>query len=315
MTLAFAATNSATANDILPSTQLTFTEQQRLQVVQDLPLADMFIDADRSIWLAGRTSVWKWTPTAKRLQRIKVISPTDKDTLRFLTPVAPNLLAAASNEALILVNLEPYLVTRYEHPMLNHGKTKNLAVDGDHIIWTHQDGIIKLNAQTKVMENLKQSPRLQGDELAFFANNTGKLWIGRGQNILVRDFADANAQPKLVYRDNAPIEELACTTDECYAQTARALLRFSPSGKLSQAIPVAKDKQMLAMDIKERQHVFLFSDGYIQVQDLREKSSFTIDVTSAKIKSNVIKLRSAYNLVASLQPDAIYVFHTPLLQD
>ncbi len=307
----------ATAEETLPASELQLSDIHQQQLQQDAPFVDMFIDSERNIWIAGRTKVWKWSTFEKRLQRIQILNPNEQDVLQKLVPVEDNLLAVASKQALVLISLTPFLVTRFEHPQLAKGTTKNLTVEGSNIIWTHQDGIVRLNAQTREMEALKSAhmPAIQDHELAYFAYKSGKLWLGRAQNILMRDFNTDRRQSKLIYRDNAPIRDLYCQENECFAQTARALLRFQSDGTLAQAIPVANNKSLLAMDIRDQQHIFLFSDGYAQVQDLRERNAFIIDLTTADITKDVSKLRCARSLVAILQPQSVRTFHIPRLRD
>ncbi|MEY4629983.1 MAG: hypothetical protein RIQ81_103 [Pseudomonadota bacterium] len=282
------------------------------QLAADEPFSDLAVRSDTTVgnqvfgevWLAGRTSLWRWNIGDQSVRRYRLIDAQEnsgrtpvKDAPRLdriLVEVSGGLLVA-SGDGLFEVEPESGRILRYPLPeRLQRPVTTGLFGFGDRIVWTTRGHWIHLDRYGKRLQSLPLPSAAEGADKVLWSPMSRSLWLARGQTLsntpvvapTKKDEASGAAgvprvpAARQVWLAQSPLLGVAQGKGSVLAWTGSSVARFHDSGdfRALETIPVAAPRKLSLISVGLSSHAYLFSDGTLEVYDLmqRQRSSYQI---------------------------------------
>ncbi len=310
------------AGNANPVTEVFLPRYQAEQLIADEPFADIAVrnettvgnQTDGEVWLAGRTSLWRWNTGEQALRRYLLIddtvsppvknpgpskksSPSKQPSLaRILVEVSGGLLVA-STEGLFEIDPSSGKILRYPLPEGVDGDTKGLSGIGDRVVWTTRSHWIHLDRYGKRLQAVSLPPAVKGADLVLWSPMSRSIWFARGQSLANTKVVSSNSPERLrlapkpasalnssastsdarqLWLAQSPLIGLAASGGSIFAWTGDEVSRFSDLEEFRplEKIKVASSRKLSNFSGQLNTHSYLFTDGTLEVYDLFRKQRF-----------------------------------------
>ena len=280
--LAFSNILSASADKMLTiPEEILLSPYHQGTLLEDLPIKDCYIDEESpTVWLLGNTSLWRWSLAPLKLERIKIKTDSrDSDTVldSLLSKPNSNQFFITSNTTLFQIMLFPDAsLRRFRHPDFQGGETVAAVVGNDAAYWFHTNATLKIDLQSQKISKLNVGFDFQPGDHIWLDARPHYLWHTSANAIDVMPWTEPLVEKgvrPLSIQTEDPVLDLISDGINVYSYTARNLFRFNPTGFMSNKVIVNPHRTLSKVNIGDRHHLFLFSDGLIEFMDLSDKSA------------------------------------------
>ncbi len=301
------ASETSVAQDLSPARRITLRGFQQSEVSTDLPANDIILDTDNGLWIAGRKAIWRWSLITSQMQKLALVENAS-DSLQSLGAQGSSLLAA-SNRWLFRVNFNPAKVLRFAHPVQGTGRSLGFNLTDGMPQWLHQDGILVLESSGAKMMTSHVAPLINAERASIHDGKSEFIWFTRGRYLAKMDLKDPKSKVQLVHKATSNFEDVQSTQESIFARTQQAVLRFSPDGKLIQAIPAQGQRRIVAMHITQQAHYYLFHDGLLERYDIARKkvNSFAIPIKPGQHVGKLIGRNAIIAVLIDGLPNAYFL--------
>src|SRR5690606_5010760 len=143
--------------------------------------------------------------------------------------------------------------------------------ESDKVFWIHSRAIMHVDRYGRTLIPRYANTGLKAGDKVVFDANANILWIARGGNIQRVGLGDETPEPKTVFDAKNPILGLQLAGTQIMAHTSRSVIRLGGDGSHLGSIPVTGSRSLASMEIRAEQHAYLFTDGLLEVFDMRTK--------------------------------------------
>jgi len=302
---AFGATLAlADSNKLKTSREIVLPDFQYKKIKSDLPIDSIIMDKQKTVWMAGKTSIWRWQLESNHLQRIRLIKKPNGDRLRKLL-IHQESIVAMSNQQLFELRFNPTRLTKLKS---NNRRvvSLNLSANKHDLFWITTGGVYLADLKNQNLIHMSQTPQLFSKDKISFVPKNGSLWFARKKDLFLRNLIDDNVQSKLLLKARNKLTAIHRIDDNIFVHTKHSVLRYSTKGKLRQRIPVEGNRKLVLMSLTGRFHSYLFSDKLLEVFDLSKKNSkhYRLDIGVVKKARNLVNEGSMVALISDGKPRA-----------
>ena len=304
----------------LDSSQLSSLQRLSMQsfanqeIQDDLPVTDIILDTDNGLWIAGQTSIWRWSLLTDHIQKIHLIKKSG-ESLKALGAQKSALLAA-SDKSIFRITFDPPRVVRFQHPSYKNGKTLGIQLAKDGLRWLHEDGIMRVSATEAKLLTPPLSSKIDVHTGVLDKHDANAIWLS-DKNMLIRSRLDnKKIRSHLIHKSKRPFIAIKTSPTDVLAATSKAVLRFNIEGKLIQAIPVGQKRKLVAMHTTDSLHYYLFDDGLLERLDLKKETKhyFQLPSQDAEKTKKIIGKNSVIALLDDGIPTAYLLRELSILK-
>lgn len=289
-----------------PVTEVFLPRYQAGLLAADEPFSDIAVrnettvgnQTDGEVWLAGRTSLWRWNIGEQALRRYLLIEETKSNSVagkkpslaRILVEVSGGLLVA-SGEGLFEIDPGSGKILRYPLPEGIDAETTGLYGMGDRVAWTTKTHWIHLDRYGKRLQAIPLPQPAKGAELVLWSPLSRSLWVARGQSLAntkvvattrsegsgsgLKPAPKTTPEPesRQVWLAKSPLAGIAASGGSVFGWTGDTVARFADSGEFRplETIKVASSRKLSNFSAQLNAHAYLFTDGTLEVYDLLRK--------------------------------------------
>ena len=235
--------------------EVFFTSHQKQVLRQDLPLRDLTL-SQQHLWLLGNKHVWHFDLSSQRLRKFTFPRLAGSLADAFLArEEADREVYFATGQALFKLRDKPQVVKRLPRRLTQVVAFNALPTA---FVWFTEDGVYFLPRPTHKLWRVAY--RVQRGDVALAAPQLDALWLVRGKDLL--RVAGEKWQEEVIL--TAADIVLGGAGKSLFVGRGNAVLHYSWSGQLAQAIPVAQQRHLRAMHITPRGHSYIFADGLLE---------------------------------------------------
>lgn len=225
-----------------------------------------------TVWFASKHAIWRWQLEKNKLHRIKF----EHDHPNFIGFFNQKLVTA-TNAELFMISFKPQNTFRIPHPHYKNGKSLLLKAASSRLWWLHENGILALNKEASFVKKILDPISLSYDQIAFDPINQ-LVWLRLKNNLIMVDLKEQSLRKKLIHRAKFPLKGVVVSQGEVITYTENTLLRFSADQRLLQAIPVRKNRKLVAVSFNGDQHSYLFADGRLETYDESKRAAWYTEI-------------------------------------
>lgn len=293
---------SAAEGDPAAVAEIVLPAFQSASLASDEPFRDLLLEPNGTVWMLGRTSLWRWASDTRTLKRLKLgdEAAIEKAGLARLGSDGISLFALGES-AMVQAQWSEGRVFRYN--LSPRGSALGFSGFGDDFRIAHTAGLFHFDRYGRTLRpELAKGTRLEATDRTLYDAKSKTLWVAR-KNKLLRLRANA-AKPVVTLTATHLLRGLAQVDGELILHTAHAVLLVGSNGKLKQSIPVEGRRKLKSMDVSVETHAYFFDDDLLEVFRPKEQTvrRYPLPVDGADVVSNVT-LRAKYlALIADGRP-------------
>ena len=234
------------------------------------------INNEKIKWISKK-SLWTWDLESNSLTFARL---SDQEDLVALQEVpGSSEVYLATNTSLVKLDGDRLLQIATHKDSL--GFTKALIKSSDTIYWIHDKGVWEYNLKLNALKS-NPLPNLQKSDKIVTVSSSDLLLIR--DRFLISYHIDSGAL-EVLQKGYSPFFHGMATKDHIFLSSVGGVTQLSRTGELESVLPITDERELIASDHSSTSHVYLLSDGTIEVYDLDNKNTgyFLSNLSQKKI--------------------------------
>lgn len=268
MTLA-ARPATAAEGDLASVSDVVLPAFQSTSLASDEPFRDLLLEPNGTVWMLGRTSLWRWASETRTLKRLKLgeEKTIEKAGLSRLGSDGLSLFALGET---MLVQAQWSEGRVFRYALKPSGHALGFTGFGDDFRIVHTAGLFHFDRYGRTLRPEISKAGFEPTDRPLFDAKSKSLWVTR-KNKLLR-YKDKSPKPIVTLNATHLLRGLAQVDGELILHTAHAVLLVGSNGKLKQSIPVEGRRKLLTMDVSPETHAYFFDDDLLEVFRPKEQT-------------------------------------------
>jgi hypothetical protein len=261
-------------------------------LAEQFPIVDLMPSGERGFWLISKGSLWLWRLEAKGLTHINLDQGEPSHApLQVLGSDGIGIFAASAS-SLFQITWPDRRVFRYSLPKGPNESSLGFSGSGDDFRIIHTRGILRFDRYGKTVK-LEHPFQVSLKDGKFKYHPQDKtLWRIQGKVLEQASLDEQDLKFKMLLKTHYPLADLSDDGNGMAVHTPYALLRVNAAGKIIKSIPVEGRRSLLAININQKAHAFIFSDGVIEIYKTSQSTLLSAKINlpaEAKIKKLIVE--------------------------
>ena len=255
----------ASQTELATAREIRLPAYQQAALLKDSPISDVDFHQFDTLTMLGRSSIWHWDIPSGKLQRLQLTQSPTPEEFSSLRQLGSDGISefAASDRRLYQVDWSSKRVLEFDLKL--PGQTLNFAGSGDNFWLLRSTQLVRIDRYGKTVIPRLSLKGLNQQDRALYDPHRHRLWFVQHNALLSQDTTDRSNAAKVMLRLKHQILDIQATKQELIVHTSHAVMRISHAGKLRRAIPVEGRRRLVAMNITDQQHGYLFDDHIVEV--------------------------------------------------
>lgn len=287
----------ATEDLYSPSREIQLPPFQNEQIKSDLPANHIYLENDKTLWIAGQKSLWRWNIVENTLKKIPLLEQEKSNDKLIKVVSHENKLYILSKKSVFQLNFDPLKAVKLQSKNAMQFSI-DITVGKQGVYWITNNQIYLVDHNERELKTLKYPVSISSKDKIYFLPDDKKMWQIKDNGIILHNF-NGNYESKVLKRTKSTIRNFSISGSDLFISTKYSVLHYSEKGDLVDSIPVENNRKLILMEQNESKHLYLFSDKLLEVYDMNSQKVYRYSLQLGRV-SKAYDISSNKSIVAIL---------------